>query len=105
MHGVHSFTGQIKSVLQSSSHATTGFFPGKNSDLGAGSAGLRCRAGGAARWWNALKRTQFESISATYAFGGGGSVSKSAGWRGSDAGQVVRPGGGFYAGQVARQGE
>ena len=44
------------------------FFPGKNSDLGAGSAGLRCRAGGAAGWWNALKRTHFESISGTYAF-------------------------------------
>ena len=29
---------------------------------------LRCRAGGAAGWWNALKRTHFENISATYVF-------------------------------------
>ena len=29
---------------------------------------LRCRAGGAAGWWNSLKRTHIESISATYVF-------------------------------------
>ena len=37
-----------KSVLQSSPHGRTGiFFPGKNPDLSAGSAGLLCRAGAA----------------------------------------------------------
>ena len=38
-----------RNFRQLSPHRTTGFFfPGKNPDLGAGSAGLRCRAGGAA---------------------------------------------------------
>ena len=50
------------------------FFPGKNSDLGTGSAGLRCRAGG---FYAARQECGTLGIEA----------STSAGWRGSDAGQ------------------
>ena len=93
----------------------------RNSDLGgriptlggAGSAGWRllCQAGGAPGWSSAGQGCGALGIKASALL---------AGWRGSDAGSVarlvsklhvvgelawvVRPGGGFYAGQVARQG-
>ena len=72
------------------------FFPGKNPDLGAGSAGLRRRAGGAlgieasTSGWHGS--AGLESISGAYAF-------EAAGWEAPMPGRWCGRGG-FYAGQV-----
>ena len=89
------------------------FFLGKNSDLGAGSAGLRCRAGGAAGMWRARYRSlhvgglarlpgrnvMLESISGTYAFEAAGWEAPMLGRRGRVA-QYDRHGVGFFASEL-----
>ena len=112
MHGVHSFTGQIKSVLQSSSHATTGNFfptvvPPRDNWIFFLDLGWRkrlCQAGSAAEastsaGWRGSDAGQ---VARQECGALGIEASTSAGWRGS-AGQVARPGG-FDARQVARPG-